>query len=258
MRRGARPVAAPSREGGLVTSAVMGFGDLVHTFVQRAPGGDPRGLPGLVAAREQGGGWDAGLEAVDHFAVCVEAGQLDATVEFYERVLDFEMTFTERILVGRQAMNSKVVQSRSRAVTYTMLEPDTTMVPGQIDEFLKNHNGPGIQHIAFSARDIVAAVGAIAARGVQFLGTPDAYYARLVERLQVTRHDVEALRELAILVDQDQDGQLFQIFARSVHPRKTFFFEIIERLGARTFGAGNIKALYEAIELQRRKDGVAD
>ncbi|HEY3261550.1 MAG TPA: 4-hydroxyphenylpyruvate dioxygenase [Pseudonocardiaceae bacterium] len=250
VRRGARPVSAPAEHGGVVTATIIGFGDVTHTFVQRSGGGDERALHGLRPVAPAAGAWDAGLNGMDHFAICVEAGQLEPTVAFYEQVLDFAMIFTERIVVGAQAMNSQVVQSRSGAVTLTLIEPDLSCSPGQIDDFLKNHGGAGVQHIAFIADDIVRAVGSINATGVAFLNTPGAYYRQLTKRLTLSRHSVDELQRLSILVDQDHYGQLFQIFTRSVHTRKTFFLEIIERIGARTFGSNNIKALYEAVELE--------
>jgi 4-hydroxymandelate synthase len=249
VRRGAAAVAEPAERGGFVTAAIRGFGDVIHTFVQRPAGDDERALPGFSPAPGAGAGGGSGLDGIDHFAVCLEAGQLRPTVEFYEKTLDFRMVFEERIVVGGQAMDSKVVQSRSGSVTLTLIEPDTSREPGQIDKFLKNHGGAGVQHLAFTADDIVASVGGLRSRGVSFLSTPDAYYQLLSVNLD--RHSVPQLQELDILVDEDHDGQLFQIFASSVHPNDTFFVEIIERLGARTFGSGNIKALYEAVERQR-------
>ena len=251
VRRGARAVAGPQTRDGITTATIIGFGDVVHTFVQRADGAEPvpSGLRLLPGAEAPGPG---GMFATDHFAVCLEAGQLDATVAFYEHVLDFEMIFTERIVVGDQAMDSKVVQSRSGAVTLTLIEPDLSQASGQIDEFIKNHGGPGVQHIAFNTDDIVRTVGTLADEGIGFLQTPDTYYQMLTDRLHVIHHPVGELARLGVLVDEDHGGQLYQIFARSTHPRNTFFFEIIERRGAQTFGSGNIKALYEAVELQRR------
>ncbi|GAA3748810.1 4-hydroxyphenylpyruvate dioxygenase [Salinactinospora qingdaonensis] len=258
MSRGARPVAPPVNHGGIVTATIMGFADVAHTFVQRSPEAEEQPLPGLRPADDSAApGWDSGLRDVDHFAVCLEAGQLDPTVEFYEHLLDFEMVFTERIVVGAQAMNSKVVQSRSGAVTLTLIEPDVSREPGQIDGFLKNHGGAGVQHVAFTADSIVESVGAINAAGIDFLNTPETYYSMLADRLTLSRHSVDDLRRLGILVDEDQDGQLFQIFSQSIHPQKTFFVELIERMGAQTFGSGNIKALYEAVEAQRAQDGDA-
>jgi 4-hydroxymandelate synthase len=257
VRRGARPVSPPIHHGDVVTATIMGFGDVTHTFVQRIGTVDVRALPGMRTVAEPAYGADAGLGEVDHLAVCVEAGQIDDTVAFYRDVLDFELIFTEQIVVGAQAMTTKVVQSRSGAVTLTLIEPDVSRVAGHIDEFLKNHGGAGVQHIAFTADNIVNAVDSIAARGVVFLSTPATYYRLLPARVDVHRYPIEELERLNILVDKDHDGQLFQIFAKSVHPRSTFFLELIERLGARSFGSGNIAALYEAVEMARSAEQVA-
>ncbi|MFJ6381059.1 4-hydroxyphenylpyruvate dioxygenase [Kitasatospora sp. NPDC092039] len=249
VRRGARPVAGPVADGGLVTATIMGVGDIAHTFVQRSDRADERTLPGLTPVDTDPAAPDLGLREVDHFAICVEPGQIDATVAFYREVLDFELIFTERIEVNGQVMITKVVQNGT--VTFTLIEPDQARVSGHLDEFLKDHGGPGVQHIAFTTDDIVRSVDAIARRGVEFLGTPQAYYRLLPDRLTPLRHSVAELERLNLLIDQDHDGQLFQIFAKSVHPRNTLFLEVIERMGARSFGSGNIKALYQAIEHQQ-------
>ncbi len=261
--RGARPVVHPTAwpgQPGFVTATIGAFGDVTHTFIQR-PGGVAAidGLPGFVPSDTPGWATDGNgaprpaLDAIDHLAVCLEAGGLAPTVEFYESALDFSVVFEERISVGAQAMLSQVVQSRSGSVTLTLIQPDPDAEAGQIDDFLKEHNGPGVQHIAFRTESIVAAVDALVTRGVEFLGTPGAYYDLLVQRLTLARYAADELKALNILVDEDHDGQLFQIFARSAHPRRTFFFEVIERLGARTFGSGNIRALYQAVETERLK-----
>ncbi|AUG76125.1 4-hydroxyphenylpyruvate dioxygenase [Kitasatospora sp. MMS16-BH015] len=251
--RGARPVAAPVDHDGVVTASVVAFGDVLHTFVERPPGTDPRALPGLVPLPEvlPRPVQVAGLHSVDHLAVCLEAGQLDRTVEFYQDVLGFTVMFEEHIAVGAQAMNSKVVASFSGEVVLTLLEPDPAGEPGQLDQFLKNHNGAGVQHIALATDDVVTSVRSMRRRGAEFLGTPGAYYDALAKRLTLARHTIAELRELDLLVDEDHNGQLFQIFCRSTHPRKTFFFEVIERAGANTFGSANIKSLYAAVEQER-------
>jgi 4-hydroxymandelate synthase len=252
VQRGARPLAEPAVHDGVTTASVAGFGDVAHTFVQRPAGSGPgHGLPGFTPPPAGAPtGPDTGLRHVDHFAVCVEAGDLEATVEFYERVMDFRMIFEEKIIVGAQSMNSQVVQSRSGLVTLTVIEPDTTREPGQIDGFLKNHGGAGVQHVAFTSDDIVRSVATMHSAGVEFLNTPGAYYDKLPERLALSRYSTAELEELHILADEDHAGQLFQIFTRSSHPRKTLFFEVIERAGATTFGSGNIRALYEAVEAE--------
>lgn len=194
-----------------------------------------------------------GLLELDHVAVCLPAGDLDAMVAYYRDALGFRFVFEEHIVVGAQAMESKVVQSRSGTVTLTLIEPDTSAATGQIDEFLKGHQGAGVQHLAFSSRDAVGSVRALSGRGVSFLRTPASYYDLLGQRVELGEERLADLRSTHVLADEDHDGRLFQIFTASTHPRKTLFFEVIERQGAATFGSANIKALYEAVELERTK-----
>jgi 4-hydroxymandelate synthase len=244
VRAGAEPVREPGRHAeahGPVTATIGGFGDVVHTLVQR---NGPSIAPAVT-------GGDVDLLAIDHFAVCLDAGELGPTVAFYERALGFRQVFEEHIVVGAQAMNSTVVQSASGAVTLTLIEPDRRSDPGQIDDFLKDHQGPGIQHIAFSSDDAVRTVRAMSRRGVEFLKTPVSYYDMLGGRITLETHTLDDLRATNVLADEDHGGQMFQIFTASTHPRHTIFFEVIERQGARTFGSANIKALYEAVELER-------
>jgi 4-hydroxymandelate synthase len=235
---------------------IAGFGDVGHTFV--APGElaarFARARPVRGAAAHGSGDLDL-LDAVDHVAACVPAGELLSTVAFYERVLGFRQIFEEYIEVGGQAMNSKVVQSRSGEVTLTLLEPDPDGLPGQIDDFLAAHAGAGVQHLAFRTDDIAAAVRALSGRGVGFLSTPGSYYDELERRLGRVGVPLAVLRELNVLVDRDNVGELFQIFTQSTHPRRTFFIEVIERRDALTFGSANIKALYQAVERERARTG---
>ncbi len=253
VRRGARPVTAPLTQGAVTTATVVGFGDVTHTFVQRPEGVTAAHARGLVAAPGHCCAPASGSELlkVDHFAVCVEPGQLDETVEYYRQALDFDLTLTERIVTGDQGMVIKVVQSKSRAVTFTLIEADIRMAMGQIDRFLKEHDGPGVQHLAFSTANILTTVRRLADQGIELLTTPDAYYPALADRVRQDRHPLEALRDLNILVDEDHDGQLFQIFAKSVHPRNTIFLEIIERAGATSFGSSNIRHLYDSVRAQQ-------
>jgi 4-hydroxymandelate synthase len=255
VRGGARPVAPPVERNGVVTASIIGFGDVTHTFVQRPEGSAAHDAHELRAAPGAGDGAGTGLLEVDHFAVVVEPGQIDDTVEFYREALGFDLTLSERIQTGAQAMFIKVVQSKSRAVTLTLIESDASMESGQVDAFLKDHGGAGVQHMALSTSDIIASVQRIGGNGIELLSTPDTYYTLLAERVQPDRHTVEELRARSILLDEDHDGQLYQIFAKSVHPRNTIFLEIIERAGASTFGSSNIKSLYEAVETQRHRDG---
>ncbi|WP_033212878.1 4-hydroxyphenylpyruvate dioxygenase [Kitasatospora phosalacinea] len=226
------------RDGALIA----GFGDTALRFVPLPEAPEP-------GAPEPAGG--ELLDALDHVAICVPAGQLAEAVLFCEAALGMHRIFGEYIAVGEQGMDSSVVQSPSGDVTFTLIEPDTGRRAGQIDTFLADHGGAGVQHLALRTDDIATAVRTARSHGVEFLSTPGTYYDGLAERLGDTAIPVETLRELDVLVDQDHGGQLFQIFARSTHPRRTFFLEVIERQGAGTFGTANIKALYEAVERQR-------
>ncbi|QLY29575.1 4-hydroxyphenylpyruvate dioxygenase [Nocardia huaxiensis] len=250
--RGAEPLAAPreyrlGRER-VVTAEVGGFGDVRHRFVQRS---DPAGefLPGAMStlATDPEPRPEL-LRVVDHVAVCLPAGTLPATVAYYEQVFGFRTVFEEHIEVGEQAMNSKVVQSDSTGVTFTLIEPDTAFRPGQIDRFLTAHRGAGVQHLAFLTADIIGAVTAFEDRGARFLHTPASYYAGLRARFGDPGLGLEQLRDTHVLVDRDHWGEVFQVFSRSVHARETFFLELIDRHGAKTFGSGNIKALYQAVQ----------
>lgn len=250
----ASPVFATCRDEKVGTALVSGFGDVVHKLVERT---DPDGefAPGFIdmEPEEQSRSADSAalLDVLDHVAVCLPAGTLDQTVQFYRDVFGLAQIYDERIEVGAQAMLSKVVQDHDARVTFTLIEPDTTREPGQIDEFLRAHDGAGVQHLAFRTTDIATAVRTIAARGVEFLVAPAGYYQALEGRLGKLAKPLSDLRELNVLADRDRWGQMFQIFARSTHPRRTFFVELIERKGALTFGSRNIRALYEAVEDSR-------
>jgi 4-hydroxymandelate synthase len=256
---GGTSIAAPaftatdeaSGYGRVGTAVVGGFGDVVHKLVERSDS-DGEFAPGLIEMEpgELGPISDGGalLELLDHVAVCVPAGQLDATVSFYRDVFGLAQIYDERIEIGTQAMISKVVQDEAAQVTFTLIEPDVTREPGQIDDFLLAHGGAGVQHLALRTPDIINAVGTISARGVEFLVAPGGYYSALPGRLGELAIPLEDLRGANVLADRDRWGQMFQIFARSTHERHTFFFELIERKGALTFGSSNIKALYEALE----------
>ncbi|MGN9917488.1 4-hydroxyphenylpyruvate dioxygenase [Micromonospora palomenae] len=249
--RGATGVSAPRTWTGadaeVVTAEVGGFGDVLHRLVERR-GDRTEFLPGAVETTPLVTDDHKLLAEIDHLAVCVPPGQLDETVGHYQRVFGFVQIFEEHIEVAGQAMNSKVVQSPSGRVTLVLLEPDAGRRPGQIDAFLTAHHGAGVQHLGLRTDDIVTAVGSLAERGVRFAGTPGAYYDDLERRVGPVDAPLDRLRDLSILVDSDHGGQLLQIFTESMHVRRTLFLELIERRGARTFGSGNIKALYEAKE----------
>lgn len=250
--RGATAIAPPTvhehSDAAVVTAVVSGFGDVTHRLVQR-DSGTAAFLPGAIDESGAEPGRDEGLlQAIDHAAVCVPAGEMATTSRFYQDVFGFSATFEEYIEVGGQGMDSTVVQSPSRGVTFTLIEPDTSRRPGQIDDFLTWHDGAGVQHVAFRTNDIITAVQTFADRGVGFSSTPSSYYDALEQRLGPVDVPIGDLRKVGVLVDQDHWGQMYQIFTQSMHVRRTLFLELIERHGALTFGTSNIKALYEAKE----------
>jgi 4-hydroxymandelate synthase len=250
--RGAAAITLPRGYGEgvdrITLAVVSGFGDVSHRLVQRSTQ-DGAFWPGAIEPvpvdpREP----EQLLQIIDHAAICVPAGELGATAAFYQDVFGFNEIFAEYIEVGGQAMDSKVVQSPSGGVTFTLIEPDPTRHAGQIDDFLRWHAGAGVQHLAFRTDNIVTAVEIFATRGVGFLNTPGSYYDALEQRIGPVDLPVPALRKSGILVDRDHWGLMYQIFTQSMHVRRTLFLEIIERHGALTFGSSNIKALYEAKE----------
>jgi 4-hydroxymandelate synthase len=259
VERGAAPVTSPATyelgETRVTTAEVGGFGDVVHRLVHRE---GPRAefLPGVFTMSETDVSADGPqLGIIDHFAVCVPSQTLAPTVKYYEDVFGFAEIFEEYIQVGEQGMFSKVVQSESKLITLTLLEPDTARKAGQIDDFIRWHGGAGVQHVAFTAENIVDTVRALGKRGVAFAKTPGTYYDALRERMTDLVVPVSDLQEVGVLVDRDHWGHLLQIFTQSMHVRHTLFLEVIERRGALTFGSGNIKALYEA--KNRELTGVA-
>ena len=257
--RGARGVEEPHEErddfGVARFASIHTYGETMHRFVER---GDYAGahLPGF---RTVEGGDDAGLfGAIDHIVGNVELGAMDEWVSFYERVMGFtEMLHfsDDDIATEYSALMSKVVAGGDGRIKFPINEPAEGLRKSQIEEYLEYHGGPGVQHIAIDTPDILGTVRELAGRGVRFLRTPDTYYDELPERVDEVRDQVAELRELGILADRDDEGYLLQIFTRPVGDRPTVFFEIIERHGSRGFGAGNFKALFEAIEREQALRG---
>jgi 4-hydroxyphenylpyruvate dioxygenase len=264
---GARPIEEPHVEedehGKVVLAAIATFGDTRHTLIERANYSGPY-LPGYVAAEPIVPVLaDAGLStpiftAVDHCVGNVELGLMNDWVEFYHRVMGFtnmKEFVGDDIATEYSALMSKVVADGSRKVKFPINEPAMGKKKSQIDEYLEFYGGPGVQHIALTTDDIVAAVRHMQAAGVSFLATPDSYYEALGEWVGDTRVHLDELRELRILADRDEDGYLLQIFTKPVQDRPTVFFELIERHGSEGFGKGNFKALFEAIEREQERRG---
>lgn len=258
VRLGARPVAEPrvfDGPHGTTTIASIGvYGDTVHSLVQR-DFDDLTALPGFQPIASAPPAASVGLTAIDHVAVCVEAGTLNQWVDFYKHVFGFHQVHEENVETGQSAMNSKAVQDPSGAIKFPMQEPAPSKRKSQIEEYLESYQGPGAQHLAVLTDDIVATVRAMRANGLEFRQAPGTYFDMLEERVGKIDVDVDALRDLHILVDRDKWGYLLQIFAKPVQSRPTLFCEVIQRVGARGFGSGNIKALFASIEREQALRG---
>ncbi len=258
VRRGARGIDAPhttsDEHGTVVLSSIQTYGETVHLFVQRGAY-DGAFLPGYAAVVDgRPDDEDPMLLALDHIVGNVELGHMDEWVGFYERV--FGMTemlhfSDEAISTEYSALMSKVVSNGNGRIKFPINEPAEGKRRSQIDEYLDYHEGAGAQHLAVATRDIVATVTELRSRGVEFLTIPDSYYDEVPERVPAVADRLADLRAQGILVDRDDEGYLLQIFTRPVGDRPTVFFEIIERHGARGFGEGNFKALFEAIEREQ-------
>ena len=258
--RGARGVREPWEEsdedGTLRLATIATYGDTLHTFVQRDgySGTFRPGFRPVEGTRPD----DEMLLGVDHVVGNVELGAMEEWVRFYEDV--FGMTemihfSDEAISTEYSALMSKVVADGNGRIKFPINEPAEGKRKSQIDEYLEFYEGAGAQHIAVATRDIVGTVAELRRRGVQFLTIPDAYYDDVPERVPEIEEDLADLREQGILVDHDDEGYLLQIFTKPVGDRPTLFFEIIERHGARGFGEGNFKALFEAIEREQALRG---
>src|SRR3954462_5340 len=253
-----------SDEHGTVRLAtIAAYGDTVHTLVDRHRYSGPY-LPGYVARRSGLVRRDRGpgrlFQAVDHVVGNVELGAMDRWVDFYNRVMGFTNMaefIGEDIATDYSALMSKGVANGNHRVKFPLNEPAAGKKKSQIDEYLEFYGGPGAQHVALATNDIIAAVDAMVAQGVEFLSTPDSYYSdpRLRARIGGGRAPLEELQRRGILVDRDEDGYLLQIFTRPTGDRPTVFFELTERHGSLGFGKGNFKALFEAIEREQDKRG---
>ena len=262
-KRGAVAVREPEvledENGRVVLSAMGTYGDTIHTFVERKDYTGPF-LPGFVAVEnphwQQAG--PVGLKFVDHCVGNVHLGDMNKFVDYYSETMGFRnlLHFTdEAISTEYSSLMSKVMSNGNERIKFPINEPAQGKKRSQIDEYLDFYDGAGVQHIAHATDDILGTVSKLRARGVEFLTVPTSYYDELQGRVGQIDEPVDKLAELGILVDRDPDGYLLQIFTKPVEDRPTVFYEIIQRKGARTFGEGNFKALFEAIEREQDRRG---
>ena len=259
--RGARSVQEPtdlSDENGLVvTASIAAYGDTLHTFVERK---DYKGVffPGYQPVPEDPIARSVGLLHVDHIVGNVGWNAMNEWVDFYSRVMGFSLYqhFDDSdISTEYSALMSKVMANGNGYVKFPINEPAEGRRKSQIEEYLDFYGGPGVQHMALATKDILATVSQMQQQGVSFLTVPHSYYTELQDRIGKIDEPIEELERLGILVDRDDEGYMLQIFTRPVEDRPTVFYEIIQRKGSRSFGKGNFKALFEAIEREQASRG---
>lgn len=244
-------------DGEVVVSGICTYGETVHLFVERK---NYQGvfLPGYRKWESNYNPADTGLLYVDHCVGNVGWNQMNRWVNFYEEVMGFRniLTFDDNdISTEYSALMSKVMSNGNGFVKFPINEPAEGKKKSQVEEYLDYYDGEGCQHVALATGDIVKTVTDLQSRGIEFLKVPTSYYDELLERVGHIDEDLEPLKELGILVDRDEEGYLLQIFTKPVEDRPTLFFEIIQRKGAKSFGKGNFKALFEAIEREQELRG---
>jgi 4-hydroxyphenylpyruvate dioxygenase len=259
--RGAKGVQEPTElrddHGVVRTASIQGYGQTLFKFVERS---DYAGsfLPGYKALNEDKTVKPVGLAAIDHIVGNVELGKMNYWVNWFHQTMGFRQIvhYDDKVIhTEYSALMSKVMGNGNGRIKFPINEPAEGRKKSQIEEYLDYYNGPGVQHLALITGDIIGTVRELKARGLEFLRVPDAYYAALPERVGKIKESYADIAELGILADRDDEGYLLQIFSRPIQDRPTMFIEVIQRHGARGFGVGNFKALFESIEIEQAKRG---
>lgn len=260
-KRGAKSIHEPKEMkddfGTVKTASIATYGDTIHTFVERGSYTGPF-LPGYRAVKDDLQARPTGLRYIDHMVGNVGWNEMNRWVEFYQHTMGFELYqhFDDKdISTEYSALMSKVMSNGNGRVKFPINEPAEGRRKSQIEEYLEFYHGSGVQHIALATSDILHTVALLKQQGVEFLSVPHSYYAELEARVGNVDEPIAELEKLGILVDRDEEGYMLQIFTRPVEDRPTLFFEIIQRKGSRSFGKGNFKALFEAIEREQAARG---
>ncbi len=260
-KRGAKSFMKPTVEkdqfGEVVKSGIHTYGETVHLFIERKNYSGVF-LPGFKEWKTDYNPVDTGLKYVDHMVGNVGWGEMNKWVDFYGHVMGFTqlMSFDDKdISTDYTALMSKVMSNGNGRIKFPINEPAEGKKKSQVEEYLDFYGDSGVQHVAVATDNIIETVTALRDRGVEFLRVPSVYYDTVLDRVGTIDEDLEPLKELGILIDRDDEGYLLQIFTKPVEPRPTMFFEIIQRKGAQSFGKGNFKALFEAIEREQELRG---
>ncbi len=260
-KRGARPFQEPTvsedSHGRVVTSGIYTYGETVHLFVERNDYHGPF-LPGFVASAPSYQCEPTGLRYIDHMVGNVDWGQMNTWTKFYAEVMGFTqiVSFDDNdISTEYTALMSKVMSNGNGRIKFPINEPAEGKKKSQIEEYINFYRGAGVQHLALATDDIIYTIHELRERGVEFLDVPNSYYDDLVDRVGAIEEDLEVLKRYKILVDRDDEGYLLQLFTKPLMDRPTVFIEIIQRKGAKSFGKGNFKALFESIEREQERRG---
>ena len=260
-KRGAKPFQQPQASeddnGKVVTSGIYTYGETVHLFVERNDYNGPF-LPGYVARSPKYQPESVGLKYIDHMVGNVDWGQMNTWVKFYAEVMGFSqiISFDDNdISTEYTALMSKVMSNGNGRIKFPINEPAEGKKRSQIEEYINFYKGAGVQHLALATDNIIYTIHELRERGVDFLNVPDSYYLDLQDRVGAIDEDIEVLKKYKILVDRDDEGYLLQLFTKPLMDRPTVFIEIIQRKGATSFGKGNFKALFEAIEREQEHRG---
>ena len=261
VKRGAKPYMEPVKEedsqGYIIKSGIHTYGETVHIFIERK-NYNGAFLPGYKAWDKPYKTSDVGLKFIDHMVGNVGWNEMNKWCEFYAKVMGFAqlVSFDDKdISTEYTALMSKVMSNGNGRIKFPINEPAEGRKKSQIEEYIEFYNGAGVQHIAVATDNIIQTVSELQKRGVEFLTVPSTYYDTVLDRVGEIDEDLEPLRDLGILIDRDDEGYLLQIFTKPVLDRPTMFFEIIQRKGAQSFGKGNFKALFEAIEREQEQRG---
>ncbi len=261
VKRGAKSFMEPQKledeNGYIILSGIHTYGDTVHIFVERS---NYKGIfmPGYKEWKSDFNPSEVGFKYVDHCVGNVGWGEMNTWAKFYSEVMGFTqlISFDDKdISTEYTALMSKVMSNGNGRIKFPINEPAEGKKKSQIEEYIQFYQGPGVQHIALATDDIVFTVSELRKRGVEFLYVPDTYYEDLLQRVGNIEEDIETLKKLNILVDRDEEGYLLQLFTKPVEDRPTVFYEIIQRKGAKSFGKGNFKALFESIEREQELRG---
>ena len=261
VKRGAKPYLEPTKMedefGEIIKSGIHTYGETIHYFIERK---NYKGIfmPGFREWNPAYKPNDVGLKYVDHMVGNVELGQMNKWVDFYKDVMGFRqlISFDDKdISTEYTALMSKVVANGNDRIKFPINEPADGRKKSQIEEYIEFYHGAGVQHVAMATDNIIHTVTELRDRGVEFLHVPATYYDDVLDRVGEIDEDLEPLKELGILIDRDDEGYLLQLFTKPVQDRPTLFYEIIQRKGAKSFGKGNFKALFEAIEREQQNRG---